>query len=46
MNYTMNLSTEKTPQQKLSKFSIDNVSNVNVTHLPVDDLNKVAQACD
>ena len=42
----MNLSTEKTPQQKLSKFLIDNVSKVNVTHLPIDDLNKVAQACD
>ena len=42
----MNLTTEKTPQQKLSNFTIDNVSAVNVTHLPIDDLNKVAHACD
>ena len=42
----MNLSTEKTPQQKLSKFSLDSVSAVNVTHLPIHDLKAVARACD
>ena len=42
----MNLSTEKTPHQKLSNFSVDNVSAVNITHLATDNLNKVAIACD
>ena len=42
----MNISTEKTPKQKLSKFSLDNVSAVNVTHLPIHDLDMVARACD
>ena len=42
----MNLSTEKTPQQKLSKFSLNNVCTVNVTHLPIHNLKVVAQACD
>ena len=42
----MNLSTEKTPQQKLSKFSVDNVSAINITHLLVNDLKEVAQASD
>ena len=42
----MKLSTEKTPKQKLSKFSVDNVSAVNITHLSNSDLKEVAQACD
>ena len=42
----MNLSTEKTPKKKISKFSLDNVTNVNITHLPIHDLNIVALACD
>ena len=42
----MNLSTEKTPQKKLSKFTLDNVSNVNITHLPIHDLKAVGLACD
>ena len=42
----MKLSTEKTPKQKLSKFSVDNVSAVNITHLSINDLREVAQACD
>ena len=42
----MNLSTEKTPQQKLSNFSVHNVSAINITHLPIHDLKEVAQACD
>ena len=42
----MNLSTEKTPKQKLSNFSINNVFAVNITHLPFNDLNEVARACD
>ena len=42
----MNLSTEKTPKKKISKFSLDNVSNVNITHLPIHDLKTVALACD
>ena len=42
----MNLSTEKTPHQKLSNFTVDNVSAVNITHLATDNLNKVAIACD
>ena len=42
----MNLSTEKTPQQKLSKFCLENVSAVNVTHLPIHNLKVVARACD
>ena len=42
----MNLSTEKTPKQKLSNFCIDNVSSVNVTHLPIHNLRVVAHACD
>ena len=42
----MNLSTEKTPQQKLSKFSLENVSAINVTHLPIHNLKIVARACD
>ena len=41
----MNLSTEKTPRQKLSNFSVDHVSAVNITHLATDDLSKVAVAC-
>tara|TARA_B100000768_G_scaffold98155_1_gene91529 strand:- start:200 stop:901 length:702 start_codon:yes stop_codon:yes gene_type:complete len=42
----MKLSTEKTPKQKLSKFSVDNVSAVNITHLSINDLKEVAQASD
>ena len=42
----MKLSTEKTPKQKLSKYSVDNVSAVNITHLSINDLREVAQACD
>ena len=42
----MNLSTEKTPKKKISKFSLDNVTNVNITHLPIHDLKTVALACD
>ena len=42
----MNLSTENTPQQKLSKFSVDNVSAINITHLLVNDLKEVAKASD
>ena len=42
----MNLTTEKTPQQKLSNFCIDNVSAVNITHLLVNDLIEVGYACD
>ena len=42
----MNLSTEKTPQQKLSNFSIENVSAVNITHLLINNLKEVAQASD
>jgi hypothetical protein len=30
----MKISVEKTPKQKLSQFVIDNVANVNITHLP------------
>ena len=42
----MNISTEKTPQQKLSNFTIQHVSAVNVTHLLIHDLKDVAQASD
>ena len=42
----MNLSTEKTPKQKISNFSIENVSAVNITHLLINDLKEVAQASD
>ena len=42
----MNLSTEKTPQQKLSNFSIENVSAVNITHLLINNLKEVAEASD
>ena len=42
----MNISTEKTPQQKLSNFAIQHVSAVNVTHLLIHDLKDVAQASD
>ena len=40
----MNISTEKTPQQKLSNFTIQHVSAINVTHLPIHSLKDVAQA--
>ena len=46
INHIINLSTEKTPHQKLSNFSVNNVSAVNITHLATDNLNKVAIACD
>ena len=42
----MNISTEKTPQQKLSNFSIKHVSAINITHLPIHDLKDVAHASD
>ena len=42
----MNLSTEKTPQQKMSNFCIENVSAVNVTHLPIHNLKTVVEARD
>ena len=42
----MILSTEKTPQPKLSKFALDNVSAVNIAHLSINHLREVAQACD
>ena len=42
----MKLSTEKTPKQKISKFSLDNVYEVKVVHLPIHDLMIVAHACD
>ena len=42
----MNLSTEKTPQQKLSNFSVENVTAINITHLLINDLKEVAEASD
>ena len=42
----MKLFTEKTPLQKISKFSLENVYEVNVVHLPIHDLMMVAHACD
>ncbi|MDC0093914.1 hypothetical protein OAI86_06275 [Alphaproteobacteria bacterium] len=42
----MNLSTEKTPKQKLSKFSVDNVTAVNITHLLINNLKEVVEASD
>lgn len=42
----MIISTEKTPDQKLSKNILESVSAINVTHLPGHSLEKVAIACD
>ena len=42
----MNLSTEKTPQQKLSNFSVENVTAINITHLLINDLKEVGEASD
>ena len=40
----MDISIEKTPKQKLSKYAIDTASGISITHLPNTSLSKVKDA--
>ena len=42
----MSITVEQTPRQTLSRFVLNNVDGVNVTHLPIHSLDTVVQSCD
>ena len=42
----MNVTVEKTPRQTLSRFVLNNVNYVNITHLPIHSLDTVVYSCD